>query len=518
MIGGLIAGGESLFGGVTSGITGLVTKPIQEGKKTGALGFMKGVGMGIAGVAVKPVLGLTDGLSSIASGLNQQINNDTGSIAAQQIRPVRTFEVIDPLDLSYQLLVPLDLYSANVQSLIRRLAIQGDYEDLFLDCCGLGYAIDDVSQKLDSTASFAIALSTSFIFCLSNTYSVLWKVSYSIVSHVAYRFMDMHQRHTVDFVLYGAKDRRGSSSSISISSISSSNSSDIRSVVCASSSSTYKLYQMITKFSHLLGNPSKLVPIEQLNLMEKKKDVNLNTVTIHESSSSSSGVLKDDDGWNSIQQEDIMHKTESSAGVISPYEFPAASPYCFPSIAMSDADIISIAEHSLLSLIVPTNHDTSSSSSSEVVMTAAAFYRDVDRSIWQLLSNWKSNHSFMHMRRCSVCLVINNSRNDVQFSEYELKEGRSYHIFSVGQGSYDHESGTLIGHGGSMVAFVYGKVPSVVDLSHVKLKLHCTAFSAMISTRKHRTSCISNDGYLASFVHKIDNSDMWSKSVIEISS
>ena len=27
------------------------------GKKTGALGFMKGVGMGLVGVAVKPVLG-----------------------------------------------------------------------------------------------------------------------------------------------------------------------------------------------------------------------------------------------------------------------------------------------------------------------------------------------------------------------------------------------------------------------------------------------------------------------------
>jgi len=79
MVGGLIAGGGSLFGGVTAGITGLVTQPIQEGRKSGAMGFMKGMGMGIAGVAVKPVLGLTDGLSSIATGLTQQINNDTSS-------------------------------------------------------------------------------------------------------------------------------------------------------------------------------------------------------------------------------------------------------------------------------------------------------------------------------------------------------------------------------------------------------------------------------------------------------
>ena len=507
MISGLIAGGESLFDGVTSGITGLVTKPIQEGKKTGALGFMKGMGMGIAGVAVKPVLGLTDGLSSIASGLNQQINNDNGSTAAQQIRPMRTFEVIDPLDLSYQLLVPLDLYSANVQSLILRLALQNDYEDVFLDCCGLGYDINDTSQRCDPTAAFAIALSTSFIFCLSNTYSVLWKVSYSIISHASYRIVDGHQqRHTVDFVLYGAKDRRGGSSSRSSSS-SSSSSSDIRSVVCASRSSACKLYQMITKFSHLLGNPSKLIPIEQLNLMEKRVD-NLNTA-LNESNSSS--VVKDDDGWSRIQQRlDIMHNTESST-TTSQYEFPATCPYYFPSLTMSDADIISTAEHSLLSLVVPIEHTSSSE-----VMTA--FYREVDRSIWQLLSSWRSNHSFMHMRRCSVCLVINNSRNNIQFTEYELKEGRSYHIFSVGQDSYDHDSGTLLGQGGSMVTFVYGKVPSVVDLSHVKLKLHCTAFSAMISTRKHRTTCMSNDGYLANFVHKIDTSDLWSKSVIEISS
>lgn len=264
---------------------------------------------------------------------------------------------------------------------------------------------------------------------------------------------------------------------------------------------------MITKFSHLLGNPSKLIPIEQLNLMEKRED-NLNTA-LNESNSSS--VVKDDDGWSRIQQRlDIMHNTESST-TTSQYEFPATCPYYFPSLTMSDADIISTAEHSLLSLVVPIEHTSSSE-----VMTA--FYREVDRSIWQLLSSWRSNHSFMHMRRCSVCLVINNSRNNIQFTEYELKEGRSYHIFSVGQDSYDHDSGTLLGQGGSMVTFVYGKVPSVVDLSHVKLKLHCTAFSAMISTRKHRTTCMSNDGYLANFVHKIDTSDLWSKSVIEISS
>jgi hypothetical protein len=45
---------------------GLVTKPYQEGKKAGALGFVKGIGMGLVGVATRPVLGITDGISNVA--------------------------------------------------------------------------------------------------------------------------------------------------------------------------------------------------------------------------------------------------------------------------------------------------------------------------------------------------------------------------------------------------------------------------------------------------------------------
>lgn len=50
---------------VLSGVTGLVTKPM-EGSKQGGMGFMKGVGMGFAGLFTKPITGVVDLVSKTA--------------------------------------------------------------------------------------------------------------------------------------------------------------------------------------------------------------------------------------------------------------------------------------------------------------------------------------------------------------------------------------------------------------------------------------------------------------------
>lgn len=57
IIAGLKAGGESILSGFTSGVTGLLTKPIEETRKSGAIGTLKGIGLGIVGIAAKPILG-----------------------------------------------------------------------------------------------------------------------------------------------------------------------------------------------------------------------------------------------------------------------------------------------------------------------------------------------------------------------------------------------------------------------------------------------------------------------------
>ena len=72
---GMKTGGESFVTGVTSGLTGLVTKPYEEGKKSGALGVVKGMGYGLLGVATKPIMGVTDGISNMATGFSQQLQD-----------------------------------------------------------------------------------------------------------------------------------------------------------------------------------------------------------------------------------------------------------------------------------------------------------------------------------------------------------------------------------------------------------------------------------------------------------
>ena len=42
-----------LIGGISNGISGLVTKPIEGVKKQGALGLIKGVGKGILGIHIR---------------------------------------------------------------------------------------------------------------------------------------------------------------------------------------------------------------------------------------------------------------------------------------------------------------------------------------------------------------------------------------------------------------------------------------------------------------------------------
>ena len=66
---GLEKGGKAVFYGFKQGITGVVTQPIEQTKKSGAIGLVKGVGKGLAGLIVKPVTGIVDFASQTTLGL-----------------------------------------------------------------------------------------------------------------------------------------------------------------------------------------------------------------------------------------------------------------------------------------------------------------------------------------------------------------------------------------------------------------------------------------------------------------
>ncbi len=66
---GISNGAHAVAQGVTSGISGIVQKPIEGANKEGVGGFFKGMGKGVVGLVAKPVVGVIDFANSISEGV-----------------------------------------------------------------------------------------------------------------------------------------------------------------------------------------------------------------------------------------------------------------------------------------------------------------------------------------------------------------------------------------------------------------------------------------------------------------
>ncbi|KAK9815130.1 hypothetical protein WJX73_008307 [Symbiochloris irregularis] len=67
---GFLEGGSALGQGVWQGFSGLVSKPMQGAQSGGAMGFVRGLGQGIVGVAADPMSGMLDFMSSAFEGVD----------------------------------------------------------------------------------------------------------------------------------------------------------------------------------------------------------------------------------------------------------------------------------------------------------------------------------------------------------------------------------------------------------------------------------------------------------------
>merc|ERR1711871_1325453 len=110
---GLIDGGDSIVSGVSSGLSGLVTRPVEEAQKSGAKGFIKGMGLGILGAVVKPIMGVTDAVTGVATGIGNQVTNET---IAVQVRPVRVM-LRSRNDSRVLVIGPMNVQAADAQEM-----------------------------------------------------------------------------------------------------------------------------------------------------------------------------------------------------------------------------------------------------------------------------------------------------------------------------------------------------------------------------------------------------------------
>lgn len=89
---GFESGVQKLVQGILEGVKGVVSKPIRGAERNGFEGFAKGVGKGLLGLLVKPVIGTTDFLTDSLIGIKGAVEStDSASYlnVHNQIRPRR---------------------------------------------------------------------------------------------------------------------------------------------------------------------------------------------------------------------------------------------------------------------------------------------------------------------------------------------------------------------------------------------------------------------------------------------
>lgn len=93
LVDGVESGFSKLVKGFQDGVTGVVKAPMRGAEKKGIEGFAKGVGKGLLGLVVKPVIGISDAATDVMIGVKSTVQKNTVgeslSLNRNQFRPRR---------------------------------------------------------------------------------------------------------------------------------------------------------------------------------------------------------------------------------------------------------------------------------------------------------------------------------------------------------------------------------------------------------------------------------------------
>jgi vacuolar protein sorting-associated protein 13A/C len=118
--------GENVLGGLASGLGGFFSAPVKGAQKEGVGGFFKGVVRGVPGLVVKPVMGVSEGVTSLVT----TVSDASDAKARQTERPAwqRLRRALPLRPATNRMVVcPYDQSAANAQAVaVRRgAATQG---------------------------------------------------------------------------------------------------------------------------------------------------------------------------------------------------------------------------------------------------------------------------------------------------------------------------------------------------------------------------------------------------------
>ena len=475
------------------------------------MGFVKGLGIGVVGIAVNPVLGITDGLNSVAQTVYYQ-SSDAETMSP--IRQPRTYDIImlengDTTDnriglfSGLQLLTALNLKAIDAQVYIKARAKKRGEADAFV-----GF----ISLKNDPKSIDSVILTVKYLF---------WRrlVNYSVIESMS-KVKGEKARKLLEDVAQSPEKQLSTVKSNRyrevVDTISWKNichclvageqaveimtDTDVILITCDDKITAQNLYSLLARNANRMKNP---------NVMLSKTDMEPSTLNV-------------DDDHNIDQSPSPQYKTESVLESLSKkkasqenalfingiYLGPRADPYAFGSAndvdigkeqssstkskknqrqakppppkhpngnALNGKDVIAVFEEQVNQLSV----DSESNANSIVGMTN--IWRRVDEIMWKTVMNWYALHSGLQASRCCCCAIINGSMWPMQLSRMEQKNGKGFKVC----GAYNYSADSRTIHpSGILLIFLWGNHPSFMSSGHAKLLIETSVFSAVISTKR----------------------------------
>lgn len=120
---GVESGAVKLMRGVWDGVSGVVRAPLRGAERHGVEGFAKGVGKGLLGLLVKPMIGLSDAATDVMIGVQGSVEGKKGSLRGgrqTQVRPRR------PMYGRDRVLRPYSVADAAAATLMLRTKLAGE--------------------------------------------------------------------------------------------------------------------------------------------------------------------------------------------------------------------------------------------------------------------------------------------------------------------------------------------------------------------------------------------------------
>jgi hypothetical protein len=368
ILSGLTSGAASIGMGVFNGVTGIVTKPLEQSRQGGALGFMKGLGQGIIGAVASPIIGVTEGVSTIAHGVTSQIE---GKEALKPRHPPRAYMQSYSADKAL-ILVPYDMKTAKAQaSMAATSEADKSSKEQFMTLIPL---MDDTNYLILTTKRFIVNLAG-----IKEEMRKPWRT----LSHVQLKQKPSHsvvstgEQLTLELVVFGDLGKI-----------------QTLPLPCGSRQRAFDVYcELYLRARPFCANPSAFLD---------PKDA--------------FDVYDDDTG----SQQLITTTSENALVATKPR----------PSISANDAYIFGTINRSesITAVKMPSTNEFKKESRI-YFEEGIANYADLDKKMWQTVINWKGRTLFT--QKCVITAVINKSSIPIQISDVTLKEGREYVIWSV---------------------------------------------------------------------------------------